>query len=68
MTSDIEKRIDENNKGRVKSTKARRPYELVYFEECKNREIARILEKRLKNSFVKNRKLKHINGDCSSIG
>lgn len=68
MTQDIIKRLDEHNKGRVKSTKSRRPYELVYIKKCGDRVTARLLERKLKNSFVKRRKLKSLYGDCSSIG
>lgn len=32
QTQDIERRLDNHNKGLVKSTKSRRPFILVYFE------------------------------------
>ena len=34
-TSDLKKRISYHNSGKVKSTKHRRPLELIYFEEFK---------------------------------
>ncbi len=33
MTSDLERRISEHNKGLVKSTRKRKPLELIYTEE-----------------------------------
>ncbi len=33
MTSNLERRISEHNNGLVKSTKNRRPFELIHFEE-----------------------------------
>lgn len=47
-TNDLKKRIIEHNKGRVKSTKNKRPYELVYYEAYKSEEDSRRREKMLK--------------------
>jgi putative endonuclease len=33
MTSDLSRRLNEHNSGKVKSTKNRRPLELIYTEE-----------------------------------
>ncbi|MFA4904947.1 MAG: GIY-YIG nuclease family protein [Candidatus Margulisiibacteriota bacterium] len=41
QTSDLEKRIDAHNRGSVKSTKNRRPMELVYSEICASASEAR---------------------------
>lgn len=39
-SSDVVKRLDEHNAGKVMSTKHRRPFKLVYFEACINQEDA----------------------------
>lgn len=49
MTSDIQRRILEHNSGLVKSTKYRRPLELLHLEEFSNKKDALIREKQLKN-------------------
>jgi len=48
MTSDLQARISSHNSGRVRSTKARRPLKLVYFEEFSNKTEARRRELFLK--------------------
>ena len=40
VTSDINRRVKEHNKGLVFSTKSRLPVELVYFEACLNKNDA----------------------------
>jgi putative endonuclease len=50
-TGDLEKRLSEHNKGKVKSTKNRTPFELVYFEACRNKFDAIHREKYLKSSY-----------------
>ena len=52
-TSDLKERMNEHNSGKVKSTKERRPLELVYFEGCLNRSDATQREKYLKTSYGK---------------
>jgi putative endonuclease len=49
MTSDIQRRILEHNSGLVKSTKHRRPLELLHLEEFSNKNDALSREKQLKN-------------------
>ena len=48
LTSDLQKRIDEHNRGKTKTTKAFKPWELVYYEEFSTRDEARQREKYLK--------------------
>jgi len=50
QTKDIEKRIAAHNQGRVRSTKAQRPWELIAVQEVEDRGKATWIEKRLKNS------------------
>jgi putative endonuclease len=40
ITADIRRRVAEHNRGKVRSTSARRPLRLVYSEEFPNRESA----------------------------
>lgn len=47
-TRDIKKRISEHNLGKVRSTKARRPFELIYREEFKTKKEAIERERELK--------------------
>jgi putative endonuclease len=56
---DIMKRVSEHNKGMVPSTRARIPFELVYWEGCLNQQDATRREKYLKTAwgkrYIKNR-------------
>jgi len=47
-TNDIRKRFKEHNDGKVFSTKARRPFEIVYYEAYKSEKDARKREASLK--------------------
>ncbi|MBS3742230.1 MAG: GIY-YIG nuclease family protein [Candidatus Cloacimonetes bacterium] len=51
FTKDLEKRINEHNKGKVTSTKYRKPLILIYYEACRNKEDALHREKYLKTSY-----------------
>ena len=51
FSSDLKKRLGEHNKGLVDITKHRRPFELVYYEACRNKEKALAREKSLKTGF-----------------
>jgi putative endonuclease len=59
FTTNLLKRIKKHNSGLVKSTKERKPFELIYYEACLNKTDALKREKYLKTSwgkrFVKNR-------------
>jgi putative endonuclease len=59
FTEDLKKRFSEHNKGLVVSTKARRPFKIVYYEACLEKEKAIKREKALKTgfgrSYLKNR-------------
>jgi len=50
-TENLDKRILEHNSGKVKSTKYRTPFELVYYEACRNLEDALHREKYLKSTY-----------------
>ena len=47
-TNNLDRRLQEHNKGRVPSTKTRKPFELIYFEGYKSEKDARSREKNLK--------------------
>jgi len=48
-TADLRKRLKEHNQGLNQSTKPYRPWNLIYYEAYKKREIAQKREKRLKS-------------------
>ena len=51
MASDVERRIKDHNAGYNRSTKSRRPFDLVYVEQCGSRVDARAREKFLKSGI-----------------
>jgi putative endonuclease len=58
-TSDLKRRLNEHNSGKVKSTTFRKPFKLIYYEGCLNEDGARGCEKYLKSGmgkkYLKNR-------------
>jgi putative endonuclease len=65
-TSDLKRRFEEHCKGRVDSTKNRRPLVLVYYEACLNQQDATHREKYLKSfhgkMFIRNRLKSYLTG------
>ena len=53
MSNDLEKRINQHNKGYEKTTRPYKPYVLIYTEEFPNRIEARKREKYLKSGIGK---------------
>jgi len=53
MTNDLEKRLKEHNNGENRSTKAYKPFEVIYAETFENRALARVKEKYLKSGIGK---------------
>ena len=53
MTNDLDRRLCEHNNGENRSTKAYKPFILIYSEEFENRALARIREKYLKSGVGK---------------
>ena len=45
LTNNLERRINQHNSGKVKSTKSRIPFKLIYFEEFESRSEAALREK-----------------------
>ncbi|MBN1471084.1 MAG: GIY-YIG nuclease family protein [Syntrophaceae bacterium] len=66
MTRNLQKRISQHNNGKVKSTKSRRPFTLVYYEELSSSQEARIREKYLKSATGR-RFLKKVLGSKDSL-
>jgi putative endonuclease len=66
ISNDVQRRIDQHNKGQNKSTKPYRPFFLFYEEHFRTRDEARIREKFLKNASGKRylRKVLQENGFC----
>ncbi|MHA7863672.1 GIY-YIG nuclease family protein [Flagellimonas marinaquae] len=53
ITSDLERRLEEHNSGRNKTTRAYRPFVLIFKKEFKTRSGARVEEKKLKSGYGK---------------
>jgi len=66
-TTNLELRLDEHNSGKVKSTSARKPFKVVYYEVCYNQTDALHREKYLKSSYgkryIKNRLKNYLSGE-----
>ncbi|MDO8514609.1 MAG: GIY-YIG nuclease family protein [bacterium] len=65
-SDDLKGRFEAHNRGRVPSTKSRRPLELVYYEACRDRKDARHRESYLKTHhgkmFLHNRLKSYLTG------
>lgn len=65
-TTDLRKRMDDHEVGKVVSTRNRRPFELIYWEGCLNQQDATRREKYLKTAwgkrYIKNRLKKYLTG------
>ena len=65
-TKDLKLRFEQHEKGRVESTKDRRPLKLIYFEACLTQEDALKREKYFKTHygkmFLKNRLKSYFTG------
>jgi putative endonuclease len=66
FTKNLKLRFDEHVKGKVKSTKDRRPLELIYYEACHSQTDATHREKYLKTyhgkSFIRKRVKSYLTG------
>ena len=51
FTEDLKRRFDEHNNGSVESTRKRRPFAIVYYEACLEKEKALQREKYFKTGF-----------------
>ncbi len=65
FTKELEKRIQDHNKGKVKSTKNRTPFELVYYEASRDISDATHREKYLKSTYGKRYIKNRIKNDFS---
>ena len=57
QTKDLERRLEQHNRGVVASTKSKKPYVLVYYEAYMDRETAVQREQQLKRSRFEKLKL-----------
>ncbi len=66
FTADLKRRLSEHNAGRVESTRLRRPFELIYYEACRDQSDATRREKYLKTAwgkrFLKSRLRNYLTG------
>jgi putative endonuclease len=51
LTENIERRLNEHNKGKTRSTKPYRPWKVIFLEECETRMNARNKEKFYKSGL-----------------
>ena len=51
LTQNLNERLEQHNKGKTRSTKAFRPWKLLYYESFNSREEAREREKYLKSGI-----------------
>ena len=65
-TKNLKLRFDEHDKGKVESTRDRRPFKLIYYEACLNQQDATHREKYLKTyhgkSFIRKRVKSYLTG------
>ena len=65
-TKDLKLRFDQHNKGLVESTRARKPFNVIYYEACLDEDDARRREKYLKSyhgkMFLKRRLKSYLTG------
>jgi len=62
FTSNLKNRYQKHQSGKVRSTFYRRPFELVYYECYKNKEIANKREKQIKSGKAHIALIKRLNG------
>jgi len=66
FTKDLKLRFEQHSKGRIESTRDRRPLTIIYYEGCLNQEDATKREKYLKSyhgrMFLKNRLKSYLTG------
>jgi putative endonuclease len=66
LSKDLRVRFAQHQDGHVHSTAARRPFELVYYEACRNIHDAAMREKYLKSAwgkrYIKNRLKRYLTG------
>jgi putative endonuclease len=51
LTSNLSKRVEQHNKGHERTTRSRRPFNLLHYEEFASRSAAREREKYFKSGF-----------------
>jgi putative endonuclease len=68
--SNIKKRLEEHNSGKVSTTRNRRPLKLIYWEGCLNQQDAASRERYLKTTwgkrYIKSRLKEYITGQAGS--
>jgi putative endonuclease len=56
LTNNLERRIDQHQQGKSRTTRAYRPFELISVDKFDNRNDARDREKRLKSGFLREKR------------
>jgi putative endonuclease len=57
-TSDLVARLKMHNAGRVKSTKSKKPYKVIYYEAYSSLKLAKRREQNIKNNWAAKAELK----------
>ncbi|HEX7401005.1 MAG TPA: GIY-YIG nuclease family protein [candidate division Zixibacteria bacterium] len=69
LTSNLKRRVEEHNKGKVRSTKSRKPLRVVYYEEYEDKTSGRKREIFLKSGqgrlYLKNKLIELASGAVS---
>lgn len=69
-TTDLKRRLEEHNEGKVSSTSDKRPWKLIYWEGCLSRQDTMEREKYFKTTwgkrYIKSRLKKYITGQATS--
>jgi len=60
ISKDLNKRLEKHNRGRVHSTRNRRPFKLIYKEEFDSYMLARLREKEIKSYKGGNNKFREL--------
>ena len=61
ISMNVQKRLEEHNAGKTKSTKGYRPWKIIYKEECNNSKVVNYLKRDVKPTYMEIAKL----CDCS---
>jgi len=67
-TNDLRKRLKQHNDGKSTFTKRDKPYEVIYYEACLNKDDARSRELQLKSGYGKRYLKNRLRGFPSQTG
>jgi putative endonuclease len=68
FTENLKKRLAQHNEGTSRSTNYRKPFELIYYEACRNRRDALNRERYLKTTYGKRYLRERLKNDIALKG